>query len=199
MPAHVLSLLPASAPAPPTPAAGAREVQPDCAFHILLPDDLVLIIIHHLGPRALWSFGATCRRFARLGAGHVPGLALELFPHQRDSLAWMLRSERRADGPHGGILADEPGLGKTITLIAAVLRTRGMMAAAEAADGADRAWPTAAWPRRSFVLDFIKRHGRSGDPLGSVAEKFDSLAQFEAAVAHAWRDEVITPVVVVAP
>ena len=48
------------------------------------------------------------------------GLAVELFPHQRASVAWMAAREA-GPAPHGGILADDMGLGKTIQLIALIL------------------------------------------------------------------------------
>ena len=48
------------------------------------------------------------------------GLRLELFPHQRASVAWMAAREG-GPAPHGGVLADDMGLGKTIQLIALVL------------------------------------------------------------------------------
>ena len=45
------------------------------------------------------------------------GARVALLPHQRSALAWMLDRERDASG---GVLADEPGLGKTLTCLALV-------------------------------------------------------------------------------
>ena len=44
-----------------------------------------------------------------------------IMKHQRMALAWMVNRERGSALPHGGILADDQGLGKTITTIALIL------------------------------------------------------------------------------
>lgn len=48
-----------------------------------------------------------------------------LFPHQVTAIQWMQRTERRprmvSEQPHGGILAHEMGLGKTITCLCTIL------------------------------------------------------------------------------
>lgn len=47
-------------------------------------------------------------------------MTVSLMPHQRLSLCWMVKQEQ--DGfLHGGILADDQGLGKLITTIALIL------------------------------------------------------------------------------
>lgn len=43
-----------------------------------------------------------------------------LFPYQKQGLAWMLKQEAAAHGPHGGMLCDEPGVGKTMQGIALI-------------------------------------------------------------------------------
>ena len=48
-------------------------------------------------------------------------LAIPLMRHQRLALAWMLHRERSAANPRGGILADDQGLGKTISTIALIV------------------------------------------------------------------------------
>ena len=53
---------------------------------------------------------------------------IELLPHQKEALVWMLRRERvinkdgsKRVGPFGGIIADEMGLGKTLETISIIL------------------------------------------------------------------------------
>lgn len=48
-------------------------------------------------------------------------MAIPLMKHQRLALAWMLHRERTAANPRGGILADDQGLGKTVSTIALIV------------------------------------------------------------------------------
>ena len=43
---------------------------------------------------------------------HIP-----LFPHQEKALIWMKEREDKHKKKYGGILADDPGLGKTMTML----------------------------------------------------------------------------------
>lgn len=64
-------------------------------------------------------------------AATPPQLNIELLPHQKRGLEWMARRERPLDDDEvvvtdeqclGGILADEQGLGKTLTMVALMLK-----------------------------------------------------------------------------
>ncbi len=50
-------------------------------------------------------------------------MTVDLLPHQKRALAWMLHREQAGTKPAvpGGLLADDQGLGKTITTIALLL------------------------------------------------------------------------------
>ena len=50
-------------------------------------------------------------------------LCSELYPYQRQALAWMMEREKECL-PRGGVLADEIGLGKTVEIISLILANR---------------------------------------------------------------------------
>ena len=78
---------------------------------------------------SLCALGATATPLYLASADVVPFLAndVTLFPHQRRGLRFMLRRERSGKG--GGLLCDEPGTGKTLTVVALLLRTAKLRAA----------------------------------------------------------------------
>lgn len=51
-------------------------------------------------------------------------MTVELLPHQKRALAWMQHREQPGTKPPvaGGLLADDQGLGKTVTTIALLLK-----------------------------------------------------------------------------
>ncbi|CAM6038922.1 unnamed protein product [Sphagnum compactum] len=51
-------------------------------------------------------------------------LQFPLLKHQRIALAWMLKRENEGHSPLGGLLADDQGLGKTISMLALILKNR---------------------------------------------------------------------------
>ena len=87
------------------------------------------------------ALGASCARLYVATRDVVPGLrpSLSLYAHQRDGVCFMLRKERGGGGGRGGLLCDEPGMGKTLTLLSVVLRTAKLRARAGGAGPSGRA------------------------------------------------------------
>ncbi|KAI1420125.1 P-loop containing nucleoside triphosphate hydrolase protein [Xylaria sp. FL1777] len=66
------------------------------------------------------SFGyAKC--IAKDGKWLVEGMKTSLHAHQVIGTSWMLRREFSNDWPHGGLLADEMGMGKTLQTLACIV------------------------------------------------------------------------------
>nr|KYP44147.1 F-box protein At3g54460 family [Cajanus cajan] len=139
-----------------------------------IPDDILTKILASLGPMDLTRVSATCRHLRSLAASVMPCTKLNLFPHQRTAVEWMLHRERGAELlPHplfvplstddgfsfhvntvsgeivtgeaptvkdfrGGMFCDEPGLGKTVTALSLIMKTRGSLA--DPPDGAQLVW-----------------------------------------------------------
>ncbi|KAK4235222.1 hypothetical protein C8A03DRAFT_18001 [Achaetomium macrosporum] len=72
---------------------------------------------------AIKSFGARKVRAAD-GRWKLTGLKSTLYNHQLVGVSWMLRQEFSPDGPYGGILADQMGLGKTVQVLATMCANR---------------------------------------------------------------------------
>ncbi len=69
------------------------------------------------------SFGKNRVR-ALNGRWILSGMKSHLYNHQLVGASWMLRQEFCPDGPYGGILADQMGLGKTVQVLAAMSANR---------------------------------------------------------------------------
>ena len=108
------------------------------------------------------ALGCTCSGLAAVVAHTYPGIKLRLYPHQRASVAFLQRGE--ASSRRGGILADEPGTGKTVTLLALICKTAGAWTARQP-DAAERrrANAEAKWAglaflyRRELVYSILKQ------------------------------------------
>lgn len=68
------------------------------------------------------------REFFRSEGAFLPGLRCQLLPHQQVSLRCLLNNESRMQEfgvLRGGVFADAPGLGKTVTVLALLSATAG--------------------------------------------------------------------------
>ena len=76
-----------------------------------------------------------------------------LYPHQRVALAWMFQRENKAtDGMYGGILADDMGLGKSLTVLALILTNHW--------DGKPLCKPELGFQRESFEKQHKANKGK---------------------------------------
>ncbi|KAL9321787.1 hypothetical protein ACSQ67_009840 [Phaseolus vulgaris] len=139
-----------------------------------ISDDILTKILSSLDPMDLTRVSETCHHLRSLAASVMPCTKLNLFPHQRAAVEWMLHRERNAELlPHplyavlstedglsfhvntvsgeivtgeaptirdfrGGMFCDEPGLGKTVTTLSLIMKTRGTLA--DPPDGAQVVW-----------------------------------------------------------
>ena len=72
---------------------------------------------------ALKSFGSR-QVLARNGMWKLKGMISNLYNHQLVGVRWMFGQEFSPDGPYGGILGDQMGLGKTVQVLAAMSANR---------------------------------------------------------------------------
>lgn len=139
------------------------------AFAILDHDVLECIVARLATAQDLAALGSTCRPLSILCACTYPGIKLQLFPHQKASLAFMRAAEASA-AQRGGILADEPGTGKTVTVIALLCKSAGLrtVTAADAAqsrvEAAEKAWTHLALPYKRELVYSIFREVRRRTP-----------------------------------
>ena len=90
----------------------------------------------------------------------------DLFPHQRVALAWMFKHENKeSDGMLGGILADDMGLGKSLTVVALIMTNHW--------DGKPLCKPELGHQRIPFAEQRHKTNkGRPGSAAGVFTQKF---------------------------
>lgn len=168
----------------------------------------------------LFTLSKNLRRFFRHKALFLPGLFqtpygkefnCKLHFHQQTSLHAMLEIENRTDefgALRGGIFADEPGLGKTVTVLALISTTIGQLPNRPASfwDKAqlETQWQaTEASSRTKLVLPLLNQlikqaacYGRV-DPLlllrnKSLEQALTGLAKFEQAVKTAVRELLVS-------
>jgi hypothetical protein len=218
---------------------GSAAGQPGGASILILPDEIIARIARRLDVATLGALACTCRRLYAIAMPITPGLKLDLFPHQVESMLWMIRREanvrsawyhpsfvvlpasalaagdvsslgssaasgeraaetlsataggspatsaalampfasmdlastevqqhvRLLESSRGGLLCDDPGLGKTVTMLALLLKTARQRSRAGRAINADqrriayndqlfRNLP--AFERRGWILPFLR-------------------------------------------
>ncbi|GBG65906.1 hypothetical protein CBR_g54197 [Chara braunii] len=69
----------------------------NCSGIWSIPDEILVSILARLSAADLRSVEAVCRHTRELAAGLAPGLKLDLFPHQRTAVRWMLQRERKVN------------------------------------------------------------------------------------------------------
>ena len=117
---------PSELPGLPAPPRGSSSL---VMLHSEQGTMLVDVFYPFLSARDISSLSRTCK-FLQNYRVYCPPMKLRLYPHQEASLLWMkAREENVRQSIRGGILADDPGLGKTISVITLVLTTLGMMSA----------------------------------------------------------------------
>jgi hypothetical protein len=135
-----------------------------------LDHDVLEFIVARLLGQDLAALGSTCSSLRALAACSYIGLRLTLFPHQRASLAFMMAAE--ASCQRGGILADEPGTGKTVTILSLLCKTAGLRSRAPAnvaqarAEAADEEWASLALPFKRELAYAILKDVRTRCPRG---------------------------------
>jgi len=150
-----------SRPVPVEQAAWALASTEDVGAELCLTHDLLERIVSHLAAQDVAALSCTCTLLRPLSASTYPGIALTLYPHQKASLHFMMTSE--ASDWRGGILADEPGTGKTVTVLALLGKTAGLQTRPLAdlersrIDAADQVWASLALPyKRELVYAILK-------------------------------------------
>eukprot|EP00884_Botryococcus_braunii_P005336 jgi/Botrbrau1/14803/Bobra.0370s0001.1 len=168
-----------------------------------LPSEVLRIVLGYLPRRDVQAMSQVCCLFRMLTVDRVPGLRLELVPHQWAAVMWMRQREAVPQKtPHpcwrplshpvlgrtlwanvatgeldlsapepvvdcrGGLFCDEPGLGKTITALALILRTKGTQPLPP--EGAVLSYVPDSWGgKRAFYTVKLEDTPSSGTPRGT--------------------------------
>ena len=160
---------------------------------ITIDPDCLANITSRLSARDLAALASSCIAMRAAAACTYPGIKLRLFPHQRASLAFLVKCEA-AIHQRGGALADEPGTGKTVTMLALVCKTAGMRtlpptdAAQARLIAADEQWQNLALPYKREAVYAIFKATRAACPNGvalftsNIAEAADQLPRYRELV-----------------
>ncbi|KAF5765014.1 putative DNA helicase chromatin remodeling SNF2 family [Helianthus annuus] len=116
------------------------------------------------------------------------GLAVPLLKHQRIALSWMSKRETKSTRCCGGILADDQGLGKTISAIALILKERSPPSSSlSAIETKDKAIET-------LCLD-EDEHTKPSVPTTSNRVSAGTLVVCPTSVLRQWNEELQNKVV----
>ena len=144
-----------------------RPIPPETTGHFsadgtVIDPDSLMNILRRLAARDLAALAMTCTAMREAAASTYPGIKLRLYPHQRASLAFLLQCESDPKR-RGGVLADEPGTGKTVTMLALLCKTAGMRSTPPPdalqlrRDAAEREWEHLAHAfKRELVFTVLK-------------------------------------------
>lgn len=124
-------------------------------------------------------------------------LSVNLLPHQKRALAWMTKRESPPDIDDevvavddqclGGILGDEQGLGKTLSMIALIVKSASASRGTSGSDVSDHASP-------QFATDHCN-YDESGDPHRRArSPPWKTLIVCPLSVINQWKEEFETKI-----
>uniref|UniRef100_A0AC34R318 Uncharacterized protein n=1 Tax=Panagrolaimus sp. JU765 TaxID=591449 RepID=A0AC34R318_9BILA len=102
---------------------------------------------------------------------NLDGLKTKLLPHQKCGIVWMLHRENSF--PRGGLLADEPGLGKTLALVSLILSQKN-----------------ARENSSEIEAERMKAMGRTFEKDTNLIRSFSTLVVAPASVILQWQNEI---------
>lgn len=135
----------------------------DTVFHSAVGEDRV---VEH-DERLIFQAALQDLSQPKLEADLPDGLmTVPLLRHQKIALAWMLQKETKSTFCSGGILADDQGLGKTISMIAIILKQRSLHSQSKPEDQNQQTTEALNLDdedNKITVLDDDKQDGESND------------------------------------